>query len=270
MRSAVGTSRARFHNSHVRFGGHQPLLPLFLTSSMQSRTSIVSGGLTESPPNIAPGENYGHHDTVIEISGDASGGVPNKDQPLATEKAGTVASTALSDSNGTQPAGYERLCKLLGSDNDFLVFRRFGDLNVRNILYLQDRLSELTEDLAEQDKKPDEKPGTRRWEDNRTRAELMERAEDLLRRYNDAILSYSEILKLPRASARQQSGLAGWLGFYNPLYIEEQAFIQHHRDLLSITNEEQDAAHRLLLSHPNLMCRIFGKKVSNQPIRSFF
>ncbi|KAF8242676.1 hypothetical protein K440DRAFT_664610, partial [Wilcoxina mikolae CBS 423.85] len=150
-------------------------------------------------------------------------------------------------------AGYERLSKLMNSDNDFLVFRKFGELNVRNILYLQDRLSEICERLANEDEKPDSKPGTRRWEDNRARAELLENAEDLLRRYNNAIRSYSDILKLPRASTRQQSGLKKWLDFYNPLYSEEQDFIEHRGDLLSIINLEDDATHRLLLSQPKLM-----------------
>jgi hypothetical protein len=83
-------------------------------------------------------------------------------------------------------AGYERLSKLMNSDNDFLVFRKFGELNVRNILYLQDMLSDITEKLTQEDEKPDGKPGTRRWEDNRIRAELLQNAESLLRRYSKA------------------------------------------------------------------------------------
>ncbi|KAF8245431.1 hypothetical protein K440DRAFT_646219 [Wilcoxina mikolae CBS 423.85] len=148
----------------------------------------------------------------------------------------------------------------MNSDKDLLLFRRFGEVNVRNILYLQDMLSETAEKLAEEDTKTDKKSGTRRWEDNAKRAELMEKAEDLLRRYNDAICSYSGILKLTRASTRQHEGIKKWIDCYNPLYIEEQNFIEHPHDLLSMVIEEEDAAHRLLLSHPNFMSRIFGKK----------
>jgi hypothetical protein len=49
----------------------------------------------------------------------------------------------------------------------------------------------------------------------------------------------------------------------NPLYSEEQEFIEHPDDLLSIINQEDDAMHRLLLSQPRLMELMFGKKVSN-------
>lgn len=39
--------------------------------------------------------------------------------------------------------GYPALANFIGSDKDFFIFRRFASLSARNLLYLQDELSEL-------------------------------------------------------------------------------------------------------------------------------
>ncbi|KAF8533560.1 hypothetical protein BDD12DRAFT_864582 [Trichophaea hybrida] len=235
---------------------------------MQSRSpSNCNDGAFTNPSSIIVGEDRENHNTIIDIPSDGHGDIATASGSQIEMGAmdSTTASymmppnTAPASFNPRKPAGYERVSKFMDSDKDFLIFRRFGELNVRNILYLQDRLSEITEKLAEEDEKPDPKPGTRRWDDNKERADLMEKAEELLRRYNDAIRSYSEILKLPRASIRQHRILKEWLDYYNPLYSEEQDFIEYRDDLLSIINLEDDATHRLLLSHPKLMERMFGK-----------
>jgi hypothetical protein len=43
--------------------------------------------------------------------------------------------------------GYRGLSAFLASDNDFLTFRRFGRLNARLLLYLQDEITVLEEKL---------------------------------------------------------------------------------------------------------------------------
>jgi hypothetical protein len=91
----------------------------------------------------------------------------------------------------------------------------------------------------------------------------------LLMIIDDALCSYSEVLKLPRASARQHEGFKKWIDCYNPLYTQEQKFIEHPHDLLSMVSDKEDAAHRFLLSHPNLMSLIFRKKVKLAPMVLF-
>jgi hypothetical protein len=49
--------------------------------------------------------------------------------------------------------GYRAFSQFIASDNDFFVLRRFGALNARVILALQDQLSKLEEDLEEIDKR---------------------------------------------------------------------------------------------------------------------
>jgi hypothetical protein len=43
--------------------------------------------------------------------------------------------------------GYRGFSAFLASDNDFLVFRRFGAINARLLLYLQDEIAVLEQDL---------------------------------------------------------------------------------------------------------------------------
>jgi hypothetical protein len=48
--------------------------------------------------------------------------------------------------------GYRRYTEFIASDNDLLIFRRFGSLNARVALRLQDKVSELEQRLAELDR----------------------------------------------------------------------------------------------------------------------
>jgi hypothetical protein len=45
--------------------------------------------------------------------------------------------------------GYRGFSAFLASDNDFLIFRRFGSVNARLLLYLQDEIAVLEKDLED-------------------------------------------------------------------------------------------------------------------------
>ena len=45
------------------------------------------------------------------------------------------------------PDGYPKLSALMSKDEDFIIFRRFSNLNARNLLYLQDELVTLEKRL---------------------------------------------------------------------------------------------------------------------------
>ena len=47
--------------------------------------------------------------------------------------------------------GYQGYSKFLATDNDFLIFRRFGVLNTRVLLLLQDEISVLEQELEDLD-----------------------------------------------------------------------------------------------------------------------
>jgi hypothetical protein len=45
------------------------------------------------------------------------------------------------------PDGYPKLAALMSKDEDYIIFRRFSNLNARNLLYLQDELVTLENQL---------------------------------------------------------------------------------------------------------------------------
>ncbi len=51
------------------------------------------------------------------------------------------------------PAGYPRLAVFLDSDENFMLYRRFGFLQARVLLYKQDELRELEEKLDKMDRR---------------------------------------------------------------------------------------------------------------------
>ncbi len=51
------------------------------------------------------------------------------------------------------PAGYPRLAVFLDSDENFMLYRRFGFLQSRVLLYKQDELRELEEQLDKMDQR---------------------------------------------------------------------------------------------------------------------
>jgi hypothetical protein len=59
------------------------------------------------------------------------------------------------------PKGYPRTAVYINSDFDSALFRRFGDLHARSLLYKQVELTELEERLAKLDKDDDDVLETR-------------------------------------------------------------------------------------------------------------
>lgn len=75
--------------------------------------------------------------------------------------------------------GYQGFSRFIASDDDFLFFRRFGDLSVRVLLVLQDeivrleaQLDALNESLSE-DTAPDGHNGSFRTEPSQDRNEIL-------------------------------------------------------------------------------------------------
>lgn len=55
------------------------------------------------------------------------------------------------DQPNAQPIGYGAVAAVMSSDRDLSIYRRFGSLNARNLLYLQSELLELETRLHELD-----------------------------------------------------------------------------------------------------------------------
>ena len=88
--------------------------------------------------------------------------------------------------------GYKKYAWFVGSDENFLIFRRFGTLNARIILALQDDLSVLEERLKELDDKyslksaPRIHNGSFRYDQQADRIVLIQEIKEKLKEYSNA------------------------------------------------------------------------------------
>lgn len=86
--------------------------------------------------------------------------------------------------------GYQGFSEFVASDDDFFLLRRFGTLSARVLLALQDRLSELEEELQTLDatyslkSAPDAHNGSFRQETHPERRELILSIHRSLREYS--------------------------------------------------------------------------------------
>jgi hypothetical protein len=87
------------------------------------------------------------------------------------------------------PEGYPRLAALLDSDENFMLYRRFGFLQARILLNKQDQLRELEKDLDRLDKLDSKKDPSvlksREKDDavNSRRKKILSEAEDKFKEY---------------------------------------------------------------------------------------
>ena len=100
------------------------------------------------------------------------------------------------------PGGYPRVAYLMKSDSDLAYYRRFGYLHSRLLLYKQDQLRELEEELLICDRVDDACPERQcylycRGDDDdrqslgdsrRTRKQLLKEIEQLLLEYGEPVL----------------------------------------------------------------------------------
>lgn len=87
--------------------------------------------------------------------------------------------------------GYPGLSAEMDSDTAFVMFRRFGKLRIRNLLYKQDRLTELERKLYYVDVRETDFYNlvSKRWDDNEDRKQLMEEIDKALKDYGIKTLS---------------------------------------------------------------------------------
>lgn len=95
--------------------------------------------------------------------------------------------------------GYPRLVALLDCDEDFMVYRRFGYLQARLLLYKQDVLRELEGDLDRMDKVNERRTNALRSREdgdveNPDRKAMFIKIEEMFKEYGN-FLWYTQLLK---------------------------------------------------------------------------
>ncbi|KAL3961267.1 hypothetical protein ACCO45_002790 [Purpureocillium lilacinum] len=133
--------------------------------------------------------------------------------------------------------GYPGFSKWMASSDDFLVLRRFGQLNVRVLLLMQDRIVRKEEELANidahgrlhgDDSKADS--SSLRKEPLPEREAILDELKTMLHEYNEYILAFSQIKGWRSAQDRQVENIENW--FYNHPYAidsKEQEFAKSNQ-----------------------------------------
>ncbi|KAF1851126.1 uncharacterized protein K460DRAFT_412737 [Cucurbitaria berberidis CBS 394.84] len=137
--------------------------------------------------------------------------------------------------------GYRGFSAFLASDNDFLIFRRFGSLNARLLLYLQDEISVLEADLEDLEAKyvvdgaKDIHNGSFRQEALPERTALLATLNIKVRQYNELLIQHSTLRARPHVPKRNITSIANW--FYNTqnaIWKDEAAYIKQENDLIQL------------------------------------
>ncbi|KAK7191935.1 hypothetical protein DPSP01_013342 [Paraphaeosphaeria sporulosa] len=138
--------------------------------------------------------------------------------------------------------GYKAFSSWMASEDDFFLFRRFGDLNSRTILWMQDRITRVENDLRSLDEMVHKskladnlRNDSFRWDEKwmtQRHAHMVELSQ-LLHHYNQFIDGYAKVRARPRADKRLVENVENWLdrGAIDP---EESSFLRHTDDLTSI------------------------------------
>ncbi|KAL4978241.1 hypothetical protein BDW66DRAFT_22617 [Aspergillus desertorum] len=136
------------------------------------------------------------------------------------------------------------------------LYRRFEDVNHRVLLYLQDEISQLEEELRVLDDYEDmqrrsiaEQEGTKVMPASRRmdvqaqaysslhcrREEVMEALIQKTEQYNNVLTAYSKVLQtLPRAAASDIETYRKWMKGNHPIATNEMRFLDHPKDLVSL------------------------------------
>ncbi|KAF2106729.1 hypothetical protein BDV96DRAFT_625796 [Lophiotrema nucula] len=215
---------------------------------MAQQSYQASATVTSAPPH--------HNSQPSSYATQTSPPIPLQAVVVATTN---PAAQQLSEKEKKQKAwkyeGYREFSKWMASDDDCFVIRRFHSLNAHVILYLQDRIVEIEEELEKIHVKnasnhdDGQRNSSFRWDRlfEPERDRLMKELADLLHQYNQHIDTYSRIRERPQAERRQVQNLQTYMR-RGAITKAEGGFAQRSRDLMSINPKTVSPLGRLLES----------------------
>jgi len=182
--------------------------------------------------------------------------------------------------------GYRSLSTFLDSDENFMLYRRFGYLHSRLLLRKQDKLRKLEAELDEFDEEDangtlqqrrllmsrdcDEAADRREPEGTRTRTMILDDIEENLAKYDEWILKAQKMVALNRPAARDFKSVEAYIFDKKPLVDEECGFIYQQEDLITLRDGREMALldsfteKMLQLFHCSLLQSIFCSKADRQ------
>ncbi|KAF2432801.1 hypothetical protein EJ08DRAFT_630152 [Tothia fuscella] len=162
------------------------------------------------------------------------------------------------------PRGYPNVAAFLDSDENFMVYRRFGYIQSRLLLNKQDELRELEESLDLYDQRQfrtqpldvmtrSDLAGT----DAKDRQQLFEKLEHRFCSYANLISSAQQLVALNRPAKSDFMSVYNYMNKNQPLKEEEQEWIKCREDLVTLRPGREhawlDASLEHLLKYLNEM-----------------
>lgn len=137
------------------------------------------------------------------------------------------------------PDGYPRLAAFLDSDDNFMIYRRFGYLQSRLLLEKQEHLRQLEEELENLDEE-DREAESRNLitmenydtEQYKQRRELMQRIGCQFREYASLLQAAQALTHCNRPSFSEYKSVENFINNRHPLYPSEEGFIYRKEDLV--------------------------------------
>ncbi|KAF2476127.1 uncharacterized protein BDR25DRAFT_300915 [Lindgomyces ingoldianus] len=158
------------------------------------------------------------------------------------------------------PLGYPSWAAVQNSDPTFRVYKRFGTLRNRVILYRQLELARLEEKLNELDKDDHQKHNHRirslrkDTEDKESkRMELIDQIDTKLKHYDDLLERELRSGLMQKPTKRNYRTLVNYLWNYAPIVRSEMNFLRHRDDFVLLTGQSESPLERTL---DKLVCKV--------------
>lgn len=147
--------------------------------------------------------------------------------------------------------GYPYLASFLDSDENFMIYRRFGFLHARLLLQRQDELRIMEEELDRMDQR-DKLQNIRmlqcRIDDDlrtdqagETRKSLLSRIEDAILKYDQLLLNAQQLVAANRPPQRDYNSVANFVRHKKPLIQGDDDFIYNKEDLITLRPGRESA-----------------------------
>ncbi|USP80435.1 uncharacterized protein yc1106_07709 [Curvularia clavata] len=154
--------------------------------------------------------------------------------------------------------GYPRLAAFINSDLDFVVFRRFGHLHVRYLLFLQDEIAEMEQKLHTLDmiEPCSFNLNTRRHDGNQERCRILKTLGEKLFDYDKLLEMYYKHVERGPSDPKNVQSVANWMQGNKPLTAEESTFLNSWDDLVSPSEHADHGGLNVLLKR--LSHKVYG------------
>ncbi|OCT49643.1 hypothetical protein CLCR_07483 [Cladophialophora carrionii] len=149
---------------------------------------------------------------------------------------------------GTGPSGWPRIAAFVDSDSTFRIYRRFGFLRTRLLLYHQDILAEMEAKLDWLDRDDARSPETQRYLSSRReddlrqgspRRALFQDIESQLEIYDSLLKRSAQIYQLEEAPTKHRQAVVNHIWSDGTIKERDREYILHADDLVYLNADTE-------------------------------